>query len=137
MIRMRKALTAATLGAVVLAGVAQAQNSRSYWGYSQQLGSSTYISLFGSEGSYIWGHSQRLGPITYTNLYSNRGSSLSGQMWRLGDTIYYDFRTSDGTTISGSSQRFGTLEFHNISVKESPLSTFRRSGLTDWSRWPW
>jgi hypothetical protein len=114
MIRMRKAVTAAVLGAVVLASGARAQNSRSYWGYSQQIGS-----------------------ITYIDLYSNRGSSLSGQIWRLGDTIYYDFRTSDGTTISGSSYRLGTLELHNISVKESPLSTLWRSTRTDSPKWPW
>jgi len=137
MITMRKAVTAAMLGAVVLASVARAQNSRSYWGYSQQIGSTTYSSLSGSDGSYIWGYSQQIGPTTHTNLYTNRGSSLSGQIWRLGDTIYYDFRTSDGTTISGSSQRLGTLELHNISVKESPLSTPWRSTRTDSPKWPW
>jgi hypothetical protein len=35
MIRMRQTFTAAMLGAVVLASVARAQNSRSYWGYLQ------------------------------------------------------------------------------------------------------
>jgi hypothetical protein len=137
MIRMRKAVTAAMLGAVVLASGVRAQNSRSYWGYSQQIGSTTYSSLSGSDGSSLWGFSYRLGSITYIDLYSNRGSSLSGQIWRLGDTIYYDFRTSDGTTISGSSYRLGTLELHNISVKESPLSTLWRSTRTDSPKWPW
>ncbi len=137
MITMRKTFTTVALGTVVLAGVAQAQNSRSYWGYSQRIGSITYTSLSGSDGSSIWGYSQQIGSITYTDLYSNRGSSLSGQIWRLGDTIYYDFRTSDGTTISGSSYRLGTLELHNISVKESPLSTLRRLNRTDAPRWPW
>ncbi len=113
MVTMRKAAMAVALGAVVLAGVARAQNSRSYWGYSQQIGSTSYINLYGSEGSF------------------------SGQMWRLGDTIYYDFRTPDGTTISGSSYRLGTLLFHNISVRESPLSTLRRSDRTNSPKWPW
>jgi hypothetical protein len=103
MIETRKTLLAATLGAMILTGVAHAQNSRSYWGWSQQSGSSTYTTLYGSDGSYI-----------------------SGRIWRLGNSLYYDLRADTGTTVSGSSYQLGSFELYNITVRRSILTSSSR-----------
>ncbi len=80
----RKTFAAVALGTLVMAGVARAQNSRSYWEFSQRLGSSTYSSLYGSDGSYALGYSQQLGTLKLYSFYGSQGRSLFGSSQELG-----------------------------------------------------